>query len=173
MTEAKKEGPAPLKRIDLETGRFTANGRDYFIEGSLSIARYAEFQIYEKELAYGLTVKGLYEKLKAVNKFLDKIRFVDAVVAINDVMRGVMKLEEREPVVLKICALYCNTTDEDRTVINEDMITQKIADWKAEGIDMRDFFLLASNSVNGLLEIYRIVTLNISGPEKENGAGSQ
>lgn len=152
----------PLKRIDMDSGRFMANGKEYFIEGSLTIERYAQFQILEKELAYGFTTKGLFDELKQIIKLMNKLMFTDCAIRLTDLTRGVAKLEEREPVVLKICALYCNTADEDRTKMTEDIITQKIQDWKAEGLDIRDFFVLASNSVNGLLEIYRNVTQSIS-----------
>jgi hypothetical protein len=42
------------------------------------------------------------------------------------------------------------------------MYNRKIADWKAEKLDMRDFFTVASNSVNGYIEIYRTVSRIIS-----------
>lgn len=156
---------AELKRIDLNKGVFEANGHQYHIEGALSIERYAEFQILEKEMGYGMTFKGIYDKLEKIYTQLNKLKFADAAVELNNIMRGVAKLEEREPVVLKICALFINRADEDRTTINQDVITQKIADWKAEGVDMRDFFLVASNSVNGYLEIYKTVTHTIMGEE--------
>lgn len=156
---------SPLKRISLEEGRFSANGKEYFIEGSLTIERYAQFQILEKELAYGLTTKGMYDELNQLLKLMNKLMFVDCAIRLNNLVRGVSKLEEREPVVLKICALYCNTADENRAVITDDMISQKIQDWKKEGLDMRDFFGLASSSVNGFQEIYRNVIQSIS--EKE------
>lgn len=152
-----------LKTIDLNQPSFEANGKTYTIEGGLSIERYAEFQILEKELAYGLTVKGMFDKINDGYQLLNQQRFADAAVLMNNLMRGVSKMEEREPVILKICALFCNTEGEDRTVINDDMITAKIGDWKKEGIDFKCFFQLASSSVSGLLEIYRSVTQAISG----------
>lgn len=155
-----------VKRIDLNKGIFEANGHTYRIEGNLSIERYAEFQILEKELAYGMNVQGMFEKMKSITKLLDKQRWVDAVVMLTDMTRGIAKLEEREPTVMKICALFINRDDEDRSTINQDMITQKINDWKTEGIAMADFFAVASNSVSGLLEIYRSVTRAISPSEE-------
>lgn len=154
-----------LKRIDLERGYFEANGKKYFIEGAMSIERYAEFQIFEKELAYGLTVKAIFEKLGELWKLINKLKFGEAAVQLNDLIRGVSKIEEREPVVLKICALVINEENEDRGEFSQDMINRKITDWKAEGMDMRDFFLVASGSVNGLQEIYKKVTRIISGAE--------
>lgn len=162
-TKTSKMNGNQLKRIDFEKGFFEANGKKYFIEGGMSIERYAEFQIYEKELAYGLTVKGLFDKLGELWRMLNKLKFADAAVLLNDIIRGVSKLEDREPVVLKICALVINEENEDRTQFSQDMITRKILDWKTEGISMADFFRVASGSVNGLQEIYRKAARIISG----------
>lgn len=153
----------PLKRIDLNTGIFEANGTRYTIEGALTIERYAELQILEKELGYGLTFKAMFEKLQQAYNLLNKQKPADAAVLLNDMLRGMARLQEREPLVLKICALFMNTDDEDRSSFSADMYNRKIADWKAEKLDMRDFFTVASNSVNGFIEIYRTVTRIISG----------
>lgn len=155
-----------LKRIDLQKGIFEANGKTYHIEASLTIERYCEFQILEKELAFNLSFKGMFDSLNALWTEVNKMQFGDAAVRINNLLRGMARLEEREPVFLKICALYINTEDEDRSVINQDVITQKIQDWKAEGYDMQDFFMVASNSVSGFIDAYQRITRIISGQEK-------
>jgi hypothetical protein len=152
----------PLKRIDLNTGIFEANGTRYTIEGALTIERYAELQVLEKELGYGLTFKAMFDKLHQAFNLLNKQKPADAAVLLNDMIRGMVKIQEREPVVLKICALFMNTADEDRSSFSQDMYNRKIADWKAEKLDMRDFFTVASNSVNGYIEIYRTVSRIIS-----------
>lgn len=171
MAELKDQGQ--LKRIDFETGVFEANGTQYRIEGALTIERYAELQILEKEMGYGVTFKGLYDKLEKLYSLLNKNRFADSAVLVNDLMRGVVKVQEREPTVLKICALFINSEAEDRTIFTQDMINKKIADWKAEGIDMRDFFTVASSSVNGFLDVYRTVTRIISAQPGSEMAESQ
>jgi hypothetical protein len=153
----------PLKRIDLNTGIFEANGTRYTIEGALTIERYAELQILEKELGYGLTFKAMFDKLQQAFNLLNKQKPADAAVLLNDMIRGIAMVQQREPLVLKICALFMNTADEDRSSFSADMYNRKIADWKAEKLDMRDFFTVASNSVNGFIEIYRTVTRIISG----------
>jgi len=169
MAELKDE----LKRIDFTAGVFEANGTTYRIEGALTIERYAELQILEKELGYGLTFKGMYEKLEKLYQLINKQKFADSAVLVNDMMRGIVKVQEREPTVLKICALFINSDDEDRTAFTSDMVNKKIADWKAEGIDMRDFFTVASSSVSGFLEVYRTVTRIISGQPGSDMAGNQ
>ena len=155
-----------LKRIDLQKGIFEANGKTYKIEGSLTIERYCEFQILEKELGFGVSFKSMFDTLNVLWTKINKMEFGDAAVTLNDLLRGMAKLEEREPVFLKICALYINTEDEDRSTFSEDLYTQKIHDWKVEGYDMQDFFTVASNSVNGFIDAYQRITRIISGQEK-------
>lgn len=162
-----------LKRIDFEKGKFTANGKDYTIEGALSIERYAELQILEKELAYGFTVKEIFNKLKQLWDFLNKLKFAEAAVLVRDLMAGATRVGERTPTTLKICALFINTENEDRGTITQELINTKIADWKAEGMDMRDFFQVASSSINGFLEVYQAVTRIISAQEGNDKAENQ
>lgn len=152
----------PLKRIDFEAGKITGkSGKVYMIESSLSVERYVHFQLYEKEMAYGLTVKGLFDNLKALYELNNKMKFADMAVKLNDLMRGVVKIQERQPAILKICALYINEEGEDRSTCKQDMIDAKVKDW-AE-YDIRDFFAVAMRSVHGLIEIYLNVTQSISG----------
>lgn len=159
MAEQEK---GPLQRIDFEAGEFLGkSGKKYIIESSLSVERYSHFQIYEKEMAYGLTVKGLFDKLKELYELQNKMKFADASVLVSDMMRGVIKIQERQSGILKICTLYINSEDEERGIINQDMIDAKIKDW-AE-IDIRDFFAVAMRSVHGLIEIYQNVSQLIMG----------
>lgn len=164
---------AGLKRINIDSGQFVANGITYYIEESVSTVRYAELQILEKEMAYGSTVKGIFDKLQMAYNDINKQKFADSAVKVNDIMRGVAKLNERKPVIMKICALFINTEDEDRAAWSVDQYNKKIADWDSEAFDVRDFFTLASNAAVGFLEIYNKVTRTISELIKEPEAGNQ
>lgn len=158
-----------LKRLDMTKQSFVANGTTYYIESGLSIERFCEYQILEKEAGFGLSFKKIFENLKDLHGLMNNMKFVEAAVKLDNMMTGVAKLEEREPTLLKICALFINAKDEDRTTINNDTIVKKIEDWKKE-YDVRDFFTLALNMVDGFLEIYANATQIISGsskPEKE------
>lgn len=146
-----------LKRIDLNAGSFVANGTTYYIESALSIERFAEYQILEKEAGFSLNFKNIFQELKKVYDLLNGVKFVEASVSLHNLMTGVAKLEEREPTLLKICALFMNTKDEDRATINNDMIVKKIEDWKQE-YEIRDFFSFALSTVNGFTEIYAIAS---------------
>jgi hypothetical protein len=152
-----------LKKINFDDPQFIANGTHYQVQGFLSIERYCEFQILEKELGYGLTFNEMYKHLDTAEKLLNKTNFVGAAVHINNIKQGILKVQEREPVILKICALFINADDEDIKTINGDMVDKKIKDWKTEGMDMNSFFLVAVNSVNGFLGAYQNITRSITG----------
>lgn len=158
-----------LKRLDLSKQSFEANGTTYYIESGLSIERFCEYQILEKEAGFGLSFKKIFDNLKDLHKLMNEVKFVEAAVKLDNLMRGVAKLEEREPTLLKMCALFINTEDEDRTTINNDMIVKKIEDWKQE-YDVRDFFRLALNTVDGFLEIYANATRIISGEKGKSSS---
>ena len=61
-----------------------------------------------------------------------------------------------------------NTKDEDRSVINDDMISQKLEDW-AE-YDVNGFFMQALNTVDGFFQIYNEMHQIISGAKRNKGA---
>lgn len=154
-----------LKKLDLTKSTFVANGVTYHIETQLSIERFCEYQILEKEAGFGLSFKKVFENLKELHALMNGVKFVEAAVKLDNLMRGVAKLEEREPTLLKICALFINTADEDRTTINNDMTMKKIEDWKRE-YDISGFFQLALNTVDGFFQIYGNVSRIISQDSK-------
>lgn len=151
-----------LKRLNLNEPSFTANGKTYYIEQALSIERYCEFTILEKELGYGMNFETMLKKHKQLHSMLNKQELVSASVMVDSMVKGIAKLNEREPVQLKMCALFVNEENEDRAAWSADLYTRKIEDWKKEGIAVQDFFALASSSVSGLLESYSAITRAIS-----------
>lgn len=150
-----------LKRLDLTKPRFKANGVHYNIEGGLSIERFCMYQILEKEAGFGVSFKSVFTNLQKLHSLMNNVKFVEAAILLDNMMRGVAKLEEKQPTLLKMCALFINADDEDRSTISEDMIAKKINDWKAE-YDVRDFFQVALNTMDGFLEIYNNVSQIIS-----------
>lgn len=146
-----------LKRIDFEKGVFVANGTTYFIESDMSIARFRQYQMLEKEAAFSTTFAAMFAELRAIYDLMNDIQFVKAAVKLDNLMSGVKKLEEKEPTLLKMAALFINTEDEDRTTITKDQISKKIEDWATE-YDVRDFFHFALNTIQGFTEIYKNVT---------------
>ena len=160
-----------LKRIDFVKNEFVANGKLYKIVSRLPISRYCEFQVLQVELAMGMTVQKLYDKLSILRQVLNQARFVDSAILIGDMTSHMAKLVEKEPTVLKICTLFINTEDEDITTWNNDLVVRKLADWKAEGICADDFFRVAFNTAPGYIEIYNTLTLAITETIEKAKAG--
>ena len=157
-----------LKQLDPNARSFIANQKEYFIETQLSIERFHEFQIYEKEAGFSLSFKSMVDTLMEIYEDLNTMRAADASVKVHNLLAGITKIQEKEHVLLKICALFMNTEDEDRGIINEDMIRTKIEDWA--GYDVGGFFTIALNSVNGFFKIYSDMLQIISGnkPKTDN-----
>lgn len=150
-----------FKNIDFNAGKFEANGKTYYLETKMNIGRYCEFLILQRELTMGMTLQELYEAWSVQKQLLNQTRFVDAAVYADKVMNHCVKLKEKEPTVLKICTLFINTAEEDRTKWDNDLVVRKMEDWKAELIDKDDFFHVAFTLVPGFIAIYNNFTQSI------------
>jgi hypothetical protein len=150
-----------LKSIDFESGQFDANGKTYYLESKLTVARYCEFMILQRELQMGMSIEEIYTGMIDQRKLLNQMRFVDASVHCDKFVTHCIKLKEKEPTVMKICTLFINTEDEDRAVWNNDLVVRKLADWKKEGINVSDFFEVALTLVPTFIEHYNRFTRSI------------
>lgn len=153
-----------LKKLNPEARSFEANGKTYFIESNLSIARFHQYQILEKEAGFSVTFKTLISELKSIYDLLNNVKIADASVRLNNVIVGTAKLQEKENVLFKMCALFMNLEDEDRGEITDDMISAKIADWQNE-YESEGFFSRALNTVNGYFKHYAEMRQIISAVE--------
>lgn len=164
-----EQGKQPV-RIDLNQGSFKANGKIYKVQSVLTIARFCEFQIMEKEIAFSMTFQKVFDEINEACEMFDASRsfgeMAEAKTKLDNLRRGIAKLEEKQPTALKMCALFMNTEDEDATIWNQDLMNQKIEDWTIEGIAIQDFFQFALNSVNGFISIYKKMSEAISAEKK-------
>lgn len=161
INDGKWDALNPVKSIDFSAGSFEANGETYYLESKLSIGRYCEFVILQRELQMGMTLEEIYESQKVQKQLLNQVRFADAAVHVDKLINHCIKLKEKEPTVLKLCTLFINAKDEDRTVWNNDLVVKKLNDWKKAGINTSDFFAIALTLVPGFIEIYNNFTQSI------------
>ena len=150
-----------LKKIDLVERSFTANGTEYFIETDLSIQRSVFAEAAKLELEAGVKIGKQVEDWVKVYDLANEQKFADIVILAYNNRRGYKHFFEHHPPVLKLCACFINTKDEDRRTINDDMVTRKINDWSEEGISMQSFFVLALTFLKSELEDYRSATQDI------------
>ena len=157
MDNAKSGAKIPLKTIDIKTKSFTANGNEYFIEmGGISMERFIEYEKLQVELGYGVTFIQLYDAIKEGYEMCNKQRFADLAVKLYNILQGVKTFEERRTPAFELCALFINTKDENRAIINKDMIAAKLNDWEKEGMDAVPFFQLAVSSLQSFSTAYNV-----------------
>lgn len=148
-----KQG-VPLKVIDLDKGSFMANGNEYFIEKSISQERFMMYQKLQIELTYQTGFAGMYRALQNLYELLNKQKFADCAVIAHNALNGIKITEDKRIPALELAALFINEKDEDRKIINQDMVDKKLKDWAEEGLDVTPFFQLAISSIAGFKEIY-------------------
>lgn len=158
-----------LKRIDFEneTQFTTRTGNTYYVEPGMNSERLAMWQKLEVEAGLSITYKSLFDGLGRIRESLNAFQAVPACVEVDNLQRGVAKLEDKHHTLLRMCALIINHEDEDRTTITEDIITRKVEDWKE--YDVRDFFTLALNKIKGFIDDYLNVSRIISAQDQKAG----
>ena len=165
--EQRKAIGHPIKSIrHLDT--FKANGKKYIIRPSLTIARFEEFEKIEVNVTFGTSFQTLFGNLRKAWDYLNSNEPANASVTLYNTMIGIKdKLEERENPMLMLCALFICTEEEDVSKYDPAICRAKIADWRDEGIAMKDFFGLAFNLVNDFMPTYEKVSKGILSRQKK------
>jgi hypothetical protein len=162
MTTTSTETKFEIQPVPIEQGWFMANGHKYIIEKRYSASRFNMLQRFQLEAGFGVTFEEMLKAWEKVNGYANRMLFTDIAVMAYNMVNGVRRVAEREPVLLKMCALFINRETEDRRTITDDQITEKIRDWQEAGYDVNDFFMLAVNTIRGFIENYQRVTQAIS-----------
>lgn len=158
QNEENKEQDFKMKQIPMDgTGLkcFEANGKTYYMEDELSIDRYITMQGFTIQLGFGVTYEEMQKNWLKQYEYLNAMDFMNASVSAYNMVQGISKIYSNEPMILKYCALYFNTREEDRGTITEEQISAKINDWKKEGLGIDGFFVFSLLKVKGLAENYQ------------------
>jgi hypothetical protein len=141
---------------------FEANGQKYLIESSINIKRYNEFEKIQLQLGFGLSFSDMFANLKEAYTLANGQKFADLSVLLYNMMDGIKQMStDRNNSALSMCTLFINKPDEDRTNWTKEEAQKKLTDWSAEGIDVKDFFLLAVTSIENFANIYKELTADI------------
>lgn len=151
-----------VKILDPKAKEFTANGKTYYIEDTFPIVRWKWWLKLQHKLGWGMTFEDIIKQFRAIYDVCNKptpepgmacILAYNAMIKVNDVQD-----ENYVPEIIQMCALFMNTKDEDRTIINEAMIREKEKDWIKEGISMQSFFQFALASIPNFIPIYKEIS---------------
>lgn len=133
---------------------FTANGKKYLIEKSLSVKRWKKYREIVVKLQYGTKAEELFDELKKIWELREQGKHSTPDVMLHNILHGVAGIADRTEPMLELCTLFINTSEEDRKDITDGQIAEKIEDWEAEAININDFFLLAMNFVPNLKRVF-------------------
>jgi len=157
-----------VKRLDLSKSTFEANGVKYRFSSNMCIDRFIEFERLQAHVGFGKDFQNMYTVLKDTYELLNKGKLADASVKIHNLIQGIAtNLDKRDHPILEMCALFINREDEDVKTYDEDVMKQKIEDWRKEGYSIEDFFQLAFNFVEGFIPAYNEIIQDISDKAEE------
>lgn len=170
------------KSIPEDATEFEANGRRYRVSRSISFDRYEAYEMLQVEIGMARTfeqftaqVQEAYDLCNAVAT--GKPVFADLAVLLRDMRIGTTLIGERQtPAILKLCALFINREGEDVRVVDDEVIEDKINDWRVEGLDMRFFFAFALRSIPGFSAALRAASRDTSqegDPPRPSGSTSK
>lgn len=158
-----------LIKLDGSTKDFTANGKRYIIETSISRKRWAFYLRESVNLAFGQTVEEIFNAFLEIYNITNEegFRRGDVAVICRDAMKGIEMIANRDKeTVVRLCTLFINEENEDRRTINEDMIAQKIEDWDEAGVDMNSFFQFALAFIPNFKSLYE-ASLELTLPKSQ------
>lgn len=170
MTETGWKG---TRQLPEGTTEFTANNRLYRVSRSMSFDRYEAYELLQVELGMARTFEQFRAQIQEAYDLANKVAtgkpvFADMAVVLRDLLIGASLVGEHQtPTVLKLCALFINREGEDVGTIDDALIQSKIADWRAEKLDVRFFFRFALLSIPGYIEALRAVSPDTSGKSEE------
>lgn len=167
MNEQTQPAPVPLKpkKIDPASGKFRSCGVDYYIDTeAMGYERIVRFSELIPVIAFGRKYLELVNfihdlRMRMISGGDDfKKTYFDVATELTNFDQYLKENAATNPApliddVLRFCALFCVTKDEDMSVVNDRIQEDKITAWKKD-MDMHSFFLLARLQVPRYRELY-------------------
>lgn len=148
------------KKLDLNSGSFTANGSNYKIATEIPLSRYIEFKKLHPRLVYGMDHETLAKNLIKAFTFLNspKPEPANAAIIIHNIISGIKDIDDpsREDPALMICALIIIKDGEDVGTYDKELCISKIRDWEKEGYEPDSFFELALISLKNFKKTFEL-----------------
>lgn len=142
---------------------FEVGGVKFFVEDTLSVSRFREFEKLQIEVGFGRDFAEIFAGFSKIYEALQKGKVADAAVICSNYLEGVKgPLAGRANPVLRLCALFINTEGENKKTYDERDTIKKIDIWEKAGVDMSFFFSLAITLIPGFMKAYKESLVNIS-----------
>lgn len=151
-----------LKHIDLNTGKFEANGKNYTVLSTVPLSRYKQYKKLQIELTYGMDIETLMKNCLKGYNYCDQTnpKPTSAGIVFHNIMNGLKGLEDdsREDAAILICTLIIAEEGEDLGVYDPDLAKQKIHNWQKAGYSGDEFFQLALLSLTSFKRTFALFT---------------
>ena len=145
-----------LRKIDFAHEKyFECGGRKFYVNESLSFARYRELQKISIEFGFSATFEEIFKNLGTAVEHYNKHDYFNMSIILYKIQEGIKNLEDKDDPALRICALFINEENEDVAVYNEALMKSKIDCW-AEELSIDSFFYLAASLVPVWTNIYEL-----------------
>lgn len=153
----------PLPKYELVNGQLTVGGVVYFMEADISIERFNAYQRWETEAAFGLTYKQMMGNWRKVWDALQEgNRNGEISVIAYNTMQGITRQDENDVACLKLCSVFLNTKDEDRTGLDLVVVDRKIQHWRESGVPIQFFIQLSAILISGFIADYNAISQGIT-----------
>lgn len=155
---------------ELNTNAFkSASGKEYIVYPSLTARRFEVFERLQVEMEHATTLSAFRGEVAGAYELLNKSKFADAAVKINNLLNGAARIENGQPhPLLLICSLFICPAEENQAEWSEAEATEKIKDWA--GVDIAFFLASAKRLLSRFITDYATDSLNISEVEKIDAA---
>lgn len=146
-----------LKQLAANTTSFECGGKKYIIHKTLSFNRFEKLREFSLEFGFSANLTDVMKGLRKAWDYINASKFAETSVQLHNLMTGIVNLEQKDDVSLRIAALFINEENEDTTIYDEVKIKEKITIWAKE-LDVAFFFTFAISIVPSFVPCYKIVT---------------
>lgn len=134
---------------------FVVNGKTYRKSGSLSAQRYRWMESIRQEMLYSRDPVEVFQQNKRAYELMNKMQFAEVSVILHTNMTAAAHIADQLPhPLVKMFCLYWNFDGEDRKIMTDDLMAEKVADM--DGVDSDFLFLSAATNAPGFLAAYRL-----------------
>lgn len=133
----------------LNNGITGVSGVVYHVESEISVARKKAFDKWLVEFESGMSPERLVKEFDITIDYLNKFQMADGIYHLVKTRNNINDLSKRTDLLVKLCAIFLNTKEEDSAAFSETDIVRKTKD--IEHYSYNTFFLLLIGSLPGLL----------------------
>lgn len=157
---------AELRKLEAGTKYFECGGKKYYISDKMSFIKFEKLSEWSLEFGFSATFKDIFTQLKKLYELLNQTKFADSAIICHNIMSGIVKLEQKNNVAFRICALFILEEGENEIEYNEAKTNEKIDNWAKE-LDAAFFLNFAASTIPNWISAYKMLSQNTSNQQEK------